>query len=75
MQVVVDGRCLDEVWFHFHDLGDDEQVASDFLEFVAQYGLRSLPSHSVGRFLHRSRRVRCLSLEWPKLTERYRTCA
>jgi hypothetical protein len=37
---VVDGRCLDEVWFHFHDGGDDELVASDFLEFVASRGLR-----------------------------------
>ena len=38
---VVDGRCLDEVWFHFHDAGDDKREASDFLEFVARRGLRS----------------------------------
>jgi hypothetical protein len=38
---VVDGRCLDEVWFHFHDAGDAELDASDFLEFVARRGLRS----------------------------------
>jgi antitoxin YobK len=37
---VVDGRCPDEVWFHFHDDPNDELVASDFLEFVARQGLR-----------------------------------
>jgi hypothetical protein len=36
---VVNGRCLDEVWFHFHDAGDDELEACDFLEFVARQGL------------------------------------
>ena len=38
---VVDGRCQDSVWFRFHDAGDDRPVATDFLEFVAEYGLKS----------------------------------
>ncbi|MEV4280924.1 SMI1/KNR4 family protein [Actinoplanes xinjiangensis] len=37
---VVDGRCSEQVWFHFHDAGDDELVAQDFLEFVASRGLK-----------------------------------
>jgi antitoxin YobK len=37
---VSDGRCHDEVWFRFHDAGDDELVAADFLEFVAARGVR-----------------------------------
>ncbi len=37
---VVDGRCSDQAWFHFHDTGDDELVAADFLEFVARHGIR-----------------------------------
>ncbi|MEV4131935.1 SMI1/KNR4 family protein [Dactylosporangium sp. NPDC049742] len=37
---VTGGRCHDQVWFHFHDDGDDEVVAEDFLEFVARQGLR-----------------------------------
>lgn len=36
---VTDGRCHDEIWFHFHDAGDHELVARDFLEFVANRGL------------------------------------
>ncbi|MFD0971393.1 SMI1/KNR4 family protein [Plantactinospora endophytica] len=37
---VTNGRCHDEVWFRFHDAGDDELVAPDFLHFVAIHGLR-----------------------------------
>ncbi|MEU4626644.1 SMI1/KNR4 family protein [Actinoplanes sp. NPDC023801] len=37
---VIDGRCSEQVWFHFHDAGDDELVAQDFLEFVANHGLK-----------------------------------
>jgi antitoxin YobK len=37
---VVDGRCLDEVWWRYHDDPDDKLEASDFLEFVARHGLR-----------------------------------
>ena len=36
---VVDGYCHEQVWFRFHDGGDDELVAQDFLEFVASRGL------------------------------------
>ncbi|MFD0743167.1 hypothetical protein ACFQ1L_16295 [Phytohabitans flavus] len=36
---VTDGRCHDEVWFHFHDAGAPELDAADFLEFVAHRGL------------------------------------
>ncbi|WP_027346534.1 SMI1/KNR4 family protein [Hamadaea tsunoensis] len=38
---VTDGRCHDQVWFHFHDGGDPELVAADFLEFAARHGLKS----------------------------------
>jgi hypothetical protein len=38
---VIDGRCLDGVWFHFHDAGDLQLDAADFLEFVVRHGLRS----------------------------------
>ncbi|GAA0577171.1 hypothetical protein GCM10010172_72350 [Paractinoplanes ferrugineus] len=38
---VADGRCRDEVWFCFHDGGEPEAVAADFLEFVASHGLKS----------------------------------
>lgn len=38
---VTDGRCRDEIWFRFHDAGEPELVATDFLEFVASRGLRS----------------------------------
>lgn len=38
---VTDGRCRDEVWFRFHDAGEPELVAGDFLEFVANHGLRA----------------------------------
>lgn len=37
---VVDGRCSEQVWFPFHDAGDDELIAQDFLEFVASRGLK-----------------------------------
>ncbi len=36
---VADGRCHDQVWFHFHDAGDDELIAPDFLTFVASKGI------------------------------------
>jgi antitoxin YobK len=36
---VIDGRCSEQVWFHFHDAGD-EPVAQNFLEFVASRGLK-----------------------------------
>ncbi|MEU4623344.1 SMI1/KNR4 family protein [Actinoplanes sp. NPDC023801] len=38
---VTDGRCSEQVWFHFHDAGGHEPVAADFLDFMAEYGLRS----------------------------------
>ncbi|TDB78738.1 SMI1/KNR4 family protein [Micromonospora sp. KC721] len=38
---VTDGRCQDEVWFHFHDAGNPELETADFLEFIARHGLRS----------------------------------
>jgi transposase InsO family protein len=38
---VTDGRCHEQVWFHFHDDNDHEPVAADFLEFIAEYGLKS----------------------------------
>ncbi|GID93981.1 SMI1/KNR4 family protein [Amorphoplanes digitatis] len=38
---VTGGRCRDEVWFRFHDAGEPEVVADDFLEFAASRGLRS----------------------------------
>ncbi|SCL46846.1 SMI1/KNR4 family protein [Micromonospora peucetia] len=38
---VIDGHCHEQVWFHFHDAGDDEFVAQDFLEFMASYGLKA----------------------------------
>jgi hypothetical protein len=37
---VIAGRCSEQVWFRFHDAGDDELVAQDFLEFVANCGLQ-----------------------------------
>ncbi|GAA2589265.1 hypothetical protein GCM10010435_79780 [Winogradskya consettensis] len=37
---VEDGRCLEQVWFHFHAAGDDEIVAADFLKFLAAHALR-----------------------------------
>jgi hypothetical protein len=36
---VINGRCNDQVWFRFHDAGDPELVANDFLTFVANHGL------------------------------------
>jgi hypothetical protein len=38
---VTNGRCRDEVWFHFHDADDPSLDADDFLEFVACRGLES----------------------------------
>jgi antitoxin YobK len=39
---VVDGRCLDGVWFYYHDGDDPTPESTDFLEFVARTGLRPL---------------------------------
>lgn len=36
---VINGRCSDQVWFRFHDAGDPELAADDFLTFVANHGL------------------------------------
>jgi antitoxin YobK len=36
---VVGGQCSDLVWFRFHDAGDPEPAADDFLAFVAAHGL------------------------------------
>lgn len=49
---VTDGRCHEQVWFHFHDGGDREPVAADFLEVVVEYGLKN----SSDRALERRRR-------------------
>lgn len=38
---VVEGRCPDQVWFHFHDAGDPEPAADDFLDFVVRHGIHS----------------------------------
>ncbi|WP_203904789.1 SMI1/KNR4 family protein [Virgisporangium aliadipatigenens] len=46
---VTAGRCHEQVWCHFHDQNDREQVASDFLEFVAQYGLKSSTDRTLER--------------------------
>ncbi|WP_433796518.1 SMI1/KNR4 family protein [Actinoplanes sp. CA-252034] len=46
---VTDGRCHDAVWFHFHDDPDDELVAADFLEFVAEHGLKSSADRALER--------------------------
>jgi hypothetical protein len=40
--VVRQGRCSDEVWFHFYDDGVREVVAGDFLAFVAEQGIRQV---------------------------------
>ena len=32
---VFNGQCSDQVWFRFHDAGDPELAATDFLTFVA----------------------------------------
>jgi len=37
---VIGGHCHEQVWFRFHDAGDDEFVAQDALEFVAGRGLK-----------------------------------
>ena len=36
---VINGRCSDQVWFRFHDAGDPELAAPDFLTFGANHGL------------------------------------
>ncbi|MEV1147917.1 SMI1/KNR4 family protein [Micromonospora sp. NPDC049799] len=34
----IDGRCSDEVWFHYHDADDPTLGAPDFLHFAARHG-------------------------------------
>ena len=46
---VLDGRCQDSVRFHFHDAGDDRPIAADFLEFVAEYRLKSSADQALER--------------------------
>jgi hypothetical protein len=46
---VTDGRCHESVWFHFHDGGDDEPVAADFLEFMAEQALKSSADRALER--------------------------
>ncbi|MFI5490476.1 SMI1/KNR4 family protein [Micromonospora echinaurantiaca] len=37
---VLDGRCSDEVWFHYHDVDEPSLEAPGFLEFAARLGIR-----------------------------------
>ncbi|MGV9806463.1 SMI1/KNR4 family protein [Micromonospora chersina] len=37
---VIDRRCGDEVWFHYHDVDEPTLEAPGFLEFVARLGIR-----------------------------------
>ena len=47
---VIGGRCQEQVCCHVHDAGDDhEPVAADFLEFVAEYGLKSSSDRALDR--------------------------
>jgi hypothetical protein len=46
---VIDGRCQDAVWCHFHDVDDDEPIAADFLEFIAEQGLKSRTDRALER--------------------------
>lgn len=46
---VTSRRCDEEVWFRFHDHEDREQVAADFLEFVAEHGLKSSADRALER--------------------------
>ncbi|GGN20914.1 hypothetical protein FHR83_002076 [Actinoplanes campanulatus] len=46
---VVAGRCQEQVWFHYHDVDDDELVAADFLEFLAEQGLKSCSDRALER--------------------------
>lgn len=49
---VSEGRCHEQVWFHYHDAEDDrEPVAADFLAFVAEYGLKSSSDRALERRL------------------------
>jgi hypothetical protein len=36
---LINGRCSNEVWFRFHDAGDPDLAANDFLSSVANHGL------------------------------------
>ncbi|WP_238005275.1 SMI1/KNR4 family protein [Dactylosporangium sp. AC04546] len=46
---VTDGRCHDQVWFHFHDQDDHKPVAVDFLEFIAEQALKSPADRALER--------------------------
>ncbi|GGN73061.1 hypothetical protein GCM10010112_42120 [Actinoplanes lobatus] len=46
---VRDGRCQEQVWCTYHDAVDDEPVAADFLEFVAEHGLKSSSDRALER--------------------------
>ncbi|MFI7335827.1 hypothetical protein [Micromonospora aurantiaca (nom. illeg.)] len=35
---VLDGRCSNEVWFHYHGADDSTLEAPDFLDFAARRG-------------------------------------
>jgi hypothetical protein len=48
---VTDGRCHEQVWFHFYGEDDHEPVAADFLEFVAENGLKSCSDRALDRRL------------------------
>jgi hypothetical protein len=36
---LINGQCSDQVWFRFHDAGEPELTANDFLTFVATRAL------------------------------------
>jgi antitoxin YobK len=46
---VIDGSCLDAVWCRYHDVDDDDLVAADFLDFVAESGLKSCADRALER--------------------------
>ncbi|MFF5233246.1 SMI1/KNR4 family protein [Dactylosporangium sp. NPDC000521] len=46
---VADGRCREQIWFHFHDGYERELVAADFLEFIAEYALKSPSDRALER--------------------------
>ena len=41
---VTNGQCRDQVWFRFHDAGEPELTANDFLTFVATHALAAGPT-------------------------------
>jgi hypothetical protein len=46
---VIAGRCLDAVWYRYHDIDEDELVAADFLDFIAEHGLKSSADRALER--------------------------